>query len=305
VGLVYETVDAVRRFDRFPPPAGTDRWTLSEVQEFAHGFLFGEGGQERLAKLVALAVDEVSFERVVEAAIRNEFRMQARRTETGAVLRALTHAVERDDEIVVAGSTTATRTWSLLAHQSNDPYSGPHDPLVEAAYAVQNVRRARWSPISTRRSPIAQSDSLHRVLQAVLDRAGAPVQPRLMLDVMLARFPLAVGGEVELTDELVPEVAGSADVRLLAAEVWDQLTDNERLVSGILDLPVREIAAAAGLSRSTAQRAATAAREVLAAFLVDVDDQAGVVAELAQASAALRARGTARTGSASDIQEDN
>ena len=139
VTLVYETVDAVRRFDRFPPPEGTDRWAQSDVQEFAHGFLFGEGGPERLTKLVALATDEESFERVVEAAIRNEFRMQARRTETGAVLRALTHAVDRDDEIVVAGFTMATRTWSLLAHQSNNLHLGTRWPLIEAAYAVQNV----------------------------------------------------------------------------------------------------------------------------------------------------------------------
>jgi hypothetical protein len=304
VTLAYETVDAVRRFDRFPPPAGTDRWTESDVQEFAHGFLFGEGGPERLTKLVALATDEVSFERVVEAAVRNEFRMQARRTETGAVLRALTHAVGRDDQIVVAGSTTATRTWSLVAHQSNDPYSGPDGPLVEAAYAVQDVHRARWSPDSSRRSPIAESDSLRRVLRAVLDRAQAPVQPRLMLDVILARFPLAVGGEIELTDDLSPLAATSPEARLLAAEVWDQLTDNERLVCGILDLPVREMADATGLSRSTAQRAATNARDVLAVFLADVDDQAGVVAGLAEASEGLRARGTARTHSASGSQED-
>jgi hypothetical protein len=125
-----------------------------------------------------------------------------------------------------------------------------------------------------------------------------------MLDVILARFPLAVGGEVEFTDDLAKSLATSAEARLLAAEVWDQLTDNERLVCGILDLPVREMADTIGLSRSTAQRAATAAREVLAGFLSDVDDQVGVVAELALASAVLRTRGTARTGSASGIQED-
>ena len=125
-----------------------------------------------------------------------------------------------------------------------------------------------------------------------------------MLDVILARFPLAVGGEVELTDELSPLLATSAEARLLAAEVWDQLTDNERLVCGILDLPVREMADATGLSRSTAQRAATNARDVSAVFLADVDDQAGVVAGLAEASEGLRAVGTARTDSASGSQED-
>jgi hypothetical protein len=304
IDLVYETVDAVRRFDRYPPPEGTDRWTSDAVLEFAHDFLFGEGGPERLAKLAATATDEVSFERVVEAAVRNEFRMQARGTEKGAVLRSLAHAVERDPDIVAAGSTTTTRTWSLNEYQAKEPYSGPEGPLVAAAYAVPDVRRARWSSGSTRRRPIAQPDSLRRVLRAVLNCAAAPVRPALMLSVILARFPLAAGGEVELSDDLLPALTGSTEARLLASEVWEQLTDNERLVAGVLDLPVREMAEASGLSRSTAQRAATGARLVLTAFLTDVDDQAGVVAALAEMSSALRARGTARAGSASIDQEE-
>ena len=62
-----------------------------------------------------------------------------------------------------------------------------------------------------------------------------------------------------------PRRAASSASQLLASEVWEELTDNERLVAGILDLPVREMAETAGLSRSTAQRAATGAREVLVA----------------------------------------
>jgi hypothetical protein len=124
-----------------------------------------------------------------------------------------------------------------------------------------------------------------------------------MADVIVARFPLALSGQTEFLDDLVPLLADNA-ARLLASEAWDQLTDNERVVVGILDLPVREMADAAGLSRSTAQRASTGARVVLSAFLADVDDQAGVVAALADASSVLRARGTTRAGSASTSGEE-
>ncbi|MFZ6005790.1 MAG: hypothetical protein ACOYXM_17845 [Actinomycetota bacterium] len=305
IALVYETVDAVRRFDRFPPPAGALAWTVTAVQEFAHDFLYADGGPERLARIAATATDEDSFERVLEAAIRNEFRMRARSTDTGAVLRSLTHAVDNDPDIVVAGATPTTRTWSLPAHQHNLPYAGPTDVLVEAAHAAPDVRRARWSAESTRRAPIAAPDSLRRVLHAVLDRAGAPLQPRRMVEVILARFPLATTEDVDLTDELIPEVASSADSSLLARQVWEQLTDNERLVLGVLDLPVREMAEATGLSRSTAQRAATGAKEVLAGFLAGLPDQPGVVAALAAESAAARDRGTARAGSASTGEEED
>lgn len=304
VELVYDTVDAVRRFDRYPPPEGGDRWDETAVQEFAHEFLVGDGATERLTRLVATATDEESFERLLETAVRNEFRMQARRTDTGAALRALTHAVERDGDIVVSGTSTATRTWSLPEHEYNPTYSGSHVELIEAAYAVPDVRRARWSQTSSRRAPIAEPDSLRRVLRAVLDSAGAPVSPRLTLDVVLARFPLVVGGDIEFSEDVVPRDKQSPAAQLLAAEVWEQLTDNERLVAGILDLPVRDITDATGLSRSTAHRAVTSAREVLAAFLSDLDDQAGVVATLADASASVRARGTDRAGSASTGQEE-
>lgn len=304
VELVYETVDAVRRFDRFPPPEGTGSWTADAVAEVAHEFLYGEGGLERLAKLIATASDEASFERLLEAAVRNEFRLRARQSDTGAALRALTHAVEQDDEVVVAGSTTTTRTWSLAAHQGQLPYSGPVGPLIEAAYAVPDVRAARWSRDSLRRAPIAEPDSLRRILHAVLSEAAAPVSPRLMLEVVLARFPLIATEQVEFTEETVNSPGStSSEAALLAAEVWRQLNDNERLVAGVLDLPVREMAAATGLSRSTAGRAALSCREVLSAFLRDVDDQAGVVAALAAASAVACGRGTMRAGSASTSKE--
>lgn len=303
VELFYEAVDAVRRFDRFPPPEGAGSWTADAVAEMAHQFLYGEGGPERLAKLVATATDEASFERLVEAAVRNEFRLQARQSDTGAALRALTHAVEQDQTIVIAGATPTTRTWSLASHQGSLPYSGSVGPLIDAAYAVPEVRAARWSPDSRRRAPIAEPESLRRVLRAVLTEAGAPLSPRQMLEVVLARFPLITTERTEFDAANLTGHVSSPDAALLAAEVWEQLSDNERLVAGVLDLPVRDMANATGLSRSTASRAAAAARQVLSAYLRDVDDPATVVAALAAASAAARERGTMRAGSASTSSE--
>lgn len=303
--LVYDTVDAVRRFDRYPPPEGSDRWDATAVQEVAHNFLVGEGASERLTRLVSTATHEESFERLLETAVRNEFRMQARRTDTGAALRALTHAVGQDADVVVAGTTTTTRTWSLSKHKDNATYSGSHEDLVKAAYAVPDVQGARWSRASRRRAPIAAPESLRRVIRAVLDRAAAPVPPRLMLDVILARFPLVAGGDIELSDDVAPNENRSPVAQLVAADVWEQLTDNERLVTAVLDLPVRDVADATGLSRGTAHRAVASAREVLAAFLSDLDDQAGVVAALAAMSASVRSRGTDRAGSTSTSQEED
>lgn len=145
---------------------------------------------------------------------------------------------------------------------------------------------------SRRRAPIAAPESLRRVLHAVLAAAAAPVRARAMLQVILARFPLAATGPVELDEQMLTRSASSPEAALLASEVWQQLSDNERLVTGLLDLPVREMAAETGLSRSTAARAATSAKQVLSAFLSDVEDPAEIVQAPATASAALRERGT-------------
>ena len=297
--LVYETVDAVRRFDRFPPPEGSERWDADAVQDVAHDFLTAKGAIDRLRRLVVTATDEQSFERLVEQAIRNHLRMQARRTDMGAVLRALDHAVERDDDIVAAGTTATTRTWALAEQVGGAPYSGDPMTLLAAAHAVPDVRRARWSRTSTRRAPIAEPESLRRVLHAILDAAHGPVPRRLVADVVVARFPLTTDPpNTELDNDIVSIGLATPEATVVAEALWGQLNDNERLVAGVLDLPVREMAVATGLSRSTAQRAAMSARAVLSELLTDVTDQADIVAALAAASSAARQRGTVRAGSA-------
>jgi DNA-directed RNA polymerase specialized sigma24 family protein len=303
---LYETVDAVRRFDRYPPPEGYEAWDEAAVHEIAHDFLSGDGSNGRLARIVASATDEASFERVLEAAVRNHFRMAARKTDTGAVLRALTHAVDQDPTVIVSGGTTTTRTWALTQHAGQQPYAGETAPLVEAAHAVPDVRRARWSRDSQRRAPIAEPASLRNVIHAVLEAAAAPVAPRLMLDTILARFPLsAPGAPVDLDDTLIAAAAPSPESKLLALELFQQLSDNERLVVGLLGLPVREVADLSGLSRSTAQRAMTSAKAAAAEFLGDADDALGVLAAVAEASGSLRERGTVLAGSASAGHEED
>lgn len=42
-------------------------------------------------------------------------------------------AVGRDPEIVVSGTTSTTPTWALETHQSDQPFAGSTDTLVEAA----------------------------------------------------------------------------------------------------------------------------------------------------------------------------
>lgn len=309
--LVYETVEAVRRHHRFPPPEGVDRWDEGAVHEVAHEFLAGKSEEDkrraggRLRRLVASATDEGSFERLLHKAVLNHFRMEARTTNAGAVMRSLEHAIDGDDEIVTVGSSSATKAWSLRVHQDEFPYSGDPAVLVAAAHAVPGVRRARWSSTSRRRAPIAEPASFRRVIHAILEAARAPVLRRLFVDVVVARFPLAwEPPSVELDETLTGHVA-SPEATAVASVIWDELDDKERLVVAVLDLDVREIEERTGLPKSTAHRAKHSATKVLAEHLADVGDQSGVIAALAAASKALRRHGTLAAGSASEEAEED
>lgn len=305
VDLIYGTVAAVARFDRYPPPEGHDRWDADAVEAVAHDFIVDDPTAEkvssgRLSRLVATATDERSFERVVETSVRNHFRAMARRTDKGAALRSLRRAANRDDDVVVVGATATTETWSLAGFAHEAPYSGRVAPLIEAAYAVNDVRQARWSPTSKRRPPIAEPDSLRRVIHEILNTAAAPVAPRLMLEVIIARFPLVVSRpSTELDDAIAAPVAVSPEAGLLAAEIWEQLTDNERLVVAVLADKVRNVAAVTGLTKSTADRACRSARLVLKVCLDGLDDKDPVVAALRELSLRTQQRGTNLGGLAS------
>lgn len=309
--LLYDIVDAVRRFGHFPPPDGSGRWDEGAVHEVAHEFLVGKDDEDRvraaarLRRLVATATDEGSFELLLQEAVRNHFRMEARRTNVGAVIRSLEHAVKSDPEIVTVGSRSSTKAWALRRYAEQLPYSGNPDVLIDAAHAMPEVRRARWSATSRRRAPIAEPAYLLRVIRAILKAAKAPVLRRLFVDVIVARFPLAVDPPSVELDESLTDHAASPEATAVAAVVWEELNDNGRLVVGVLDLDARKIAAVTGLSKSTADRAKRSAKTVLAEHLDDADDQAGVVAALAAASKALQRRGTDAAGSASLRTEED
>lgn len=302
--LVYETVDAVRRFGHYPPPEGSDGWDAGAVQEVAHEFLGGKGARERLARLAATATDEHSFERLLHKAIRNMFRMEARTTNVGAILRALEHAIDRDDEIVTVGSESQTKAWSLRAYADGCHYSGDPAVLVDAAHAVPGVQRAVWNS-ERRRAPIAQPASLLNVIRAILSAAKSPVLRRLFVDVIVARFPLAWESPNVEMDDSFADAKISPDTAVIAQAIWADLEPSDRLVVAVLDLTTREIAEKTGLTKSTAHRAQVRVKKILADALADVDDLAGVVAGLALQSKILQHRGTIAAGSASQEGEED
>lgn len=301
--LLYETVDAVRRFGGFPPPDGYEHWNSDAVNEVAHDFVAAETGPARLRALVLAADDEESFERLLDTAVRNFLRSRARASDRGAMLRALRRIVTQDDRVVVIeDGQPGAGCWTLLEHADQAVFAGRSPDLIQAAYEVEGVRRARWRIDARHRPPLADAQSLQRVIRAVLERAAAPVLPATVLEVMIARFPFADSPSVALLEDqaFMGDVSENPATRTQAEWVWEQLSDNERLVCGLLDLRVREVELESGLSRGSAHRAMLSAKQVLAELLSDERDQAAVVRELRRLSEEVRHRGTDVIGLASN-----
>jgi hypothetical protein len=332
--LIYDTVAAVARFGRFPPPEGWVSWDSDVVQDVAHGFLTEKNAEKRFAKLVAEATDDGSFERLLQKAVRNHFRMLARATDMGATLRALRHAVGNDPEIIAQGSTPTTEMWTLARHKDQAPYTGRHGDLIDAAYSVTDAKPGKWAS-ANRRSPITDPQSLRRVVHAVLDAAGGAIPPKLLVEVIVARFPLTVPGAPVELDGAIPD-GSDPTARLAAVEVWNALTDNQRLLlwfykateapavddDGLdqqqdqdqdhLDavrphknMTVRQIAEASGLSKSTVQRVLDELPDELRPLLEEVDPRQhlAILRELRNMSSFFCARGTATLDSASTTAE--
>lgn len=311
--LLYETVDAIRRLRGFPPPKGYERWDEQAVAEVAHDFLTSPQAKERLIAIALRAGDESSLERVLEATVVNFLRSRFRQSERGRMLRALRRILEGDEQFVAIGSGSGGEGWALRETQSRPPYNDSVRTLLDAAYSVSGVQLARWRSDAKNRAPIAERSSLTAVLSAVLSAAQGPLSMNTLLDVIAARFPnnddpktVPIEDDAVLTDGglATAEVRSSQEVIELANFIWLQLSENERLVAGLLAQPVRDVAANTGLSRGSAHRAMISAREVIAELLDSDDEPLDVVARLRDLSAIARNRGTESGGLASSNGEE-
>lgn len=303
--LLYATVEAVRRFNRFPPPAGTAAWDTRAVQDVAHKYLDDES--KRIGRIVGAATSDASFERILQKAITNWFLMAARTTNTGAALAALRHSIDQNPRIISSGTTPTTRTYALQEHAEHMLYSGALQPLVEVAYAVDGVRAAKWKVDAKNRQPIAEPDSLRRVIEAILNAAGAPMTPRQLLQVIQSRFPATTSGDTEEPLDATSQTSGdpTSDDGVVAAAIWEELSPSEKLVVGLSDHTIREVEDATGLSRGTVHRAIQSSAVTVTVHLRGHPTPDGVMRAIKDWSAAARASGTTPKGSASRTSEED
>jgi uncharacterized protein YigA (DUF484 family) len=300
--LLYRAVRSVAVARGFPPPEGHSRWDDGAVQDVAHEFLDGERGQRRLSAIILASTDEESFEALLNTAVLNVHRDRGRRTDFGALVLRVTEILS--DEPQFRRDRTDPARWTLAAGRDGAS-SAPPTALERAAEAVHDVQVPRWSS-AVRRAPLADRATFVRLLTAILTAADGSATPADLARACERRLdgraaPLAV--EVDVLEFLGadPTAAPTEDDALngiVALQVFDALSERERLLLATFSLPVRSAAAKVGVGHS--QTAVLRRRLVdhLRSELADdpdSEDVFGVLLGLAEQWAVVRTDGRGAT----------
>ncbi|KUN54944.1 hypothetical protein AQJ46_49820 [Streptomyces canus] len=291
LSLIYKLIrEEVRRLPVLSPPGG---WQEADLEDLLGDFL-ADRIEPVTANLLALARNDDSVGKLLRTSIRYWLIDRSRKTAVVSVGRSLEKVLADSDafEVVPLGTEGAGR-WRL-AGTTVQPWSGPVTPLVEAAYAVPNVKIPKWSS-ETRRAPVADRASTEAVTIAVLTAASGSMEVAQLVEVFTARFPVVLdpvvvslpadaGSEITVNAQSSPEEIvfariDDAETTSLAEEVVSMLSPQERRIVPYLDAP-GEIQTLLGCGRSQAYHHAAHLREKLRQLVGDGDDVLSVGAEV-------------------------
>lgn len=255
--LLYATVRAVAVARRFPPPDGHFSWDDAGIQSTAHDFLQGSRGAKRLLDIALKSTDERSFGRLLERAVHNHLRDVARATDFGKLVIRTKELLRSVPEFVSVAASDGER-WTLAGH-SESPSDVASSDLASATASVQVVV-PRWTS-ETRDAPLADRDSMIRLITAVLSAADGAVNPVEIAHALAARLdhrrtPLTVeldqaGGQPELhVVDGDPEATTLSKMR--ATQIFNSLSDRERIIVATLDLNVRDLGSLVKMGKSQA-----------------------------------------------------
>ncbi|MFG2445007.1 hypothetical protein ACGFQG_19245 [Nocardia fluminea] len=271
--LLYATVSKIGRGRNFPPPTGFRAWNQDAVITTAHDFLTSTRAVERLVQIAATAYDDESLTRLLETAVLNFLRDQARQTVIGTQIRRLKTILAADDTFVINGETVG------LTGGPAEPYAADEAVLVRAARRVDAGTR-RWRPDAKRQGPLATKEEMVALIVAVLTAAEARLTFASLARVIARRFdldPLAATTEIDALDPTPQHSYDEVDVGDQAAHILDQLTDRERLVLPYLDMSTREAEQLLPLGRTTIANTQLRLKTLLADLLPHGDAGAAIL----------------------------
>ena len=284
VALARRLARAVVRLHNFPPLDRHLGWTPPAFNDLLQGFFAARPIEERLAVLLAAAPNEAAFVAGLETALVRHIQSELRRTPRGSIARTVRGVIDTDPRFELRQEHLALKAWPSTLQ----PAQCDEAVLHQAVRSVQLVVPA-WNPNSTHRAPFADRASLVRLLHTLLNSAGAPVSFNTVLAVVIRRSVVPeLSREVptddhtslaESPDEASPYAASRA------AEVWRQLTEQQRRSVGALGAGVREAAQHIGIGKSRAAEVLAETRAQLAVMLENDPDAVDVARELLRLAA--------------------
>lgn len=253
--LLYRLVRTVAISRNFPPPSGSRGWDDTAVTETAHDFLDGERGRRRVADIAIRSVDEITFERITEAAVVNHLREVSRRTDMGKLVLRVTEILTEEEDFQRIASQPAR--WALAGGRSA-PSTVPDTRLAVAVVNTQ-VTIPAWS--SERRSaPLADRETFIRMLRAVLAAADGSLTAADIAQAVATRLdprrtPLSI--ELDVLESIAERALGQdpaaqATTTIRAAQIFEQLDDRNRLLIATYEQPVRDLGELLAIGKSQA-----------------------------------------------------
>lgn len=243
--LLYRTVRLVAIGNGFPPPEGSPSWDETAVAETAHDLVKDERGAKRLLDIVVRSVDDRSFERLLEKAVLNFLRDVARGTDLGKlILRVKEILRDEDDFEAVPGSS---ERWTLSGGTAAPSAAGP-DALASATAGLQVVV-PKWTS-ERRDAPLADRPSFVRLMTSVLTAAAGSLTAVDIAHALTARLDhrrtahatnLDIQEQVSEPGRLSGDPAIHTVAELHALDIFDSLSDRERIIVTTLDENVRDL----------------------------------------------------------------
>ena len=282
--LLYETVRSVAVGNRFPPPENAVRWDETAVTEIAHDFVEGERGRKRLLDITIRSTDDRSFERLLETAVLNFLRDLARGTDLGKLIVRVKEILRDESDFkTVPGSP---ERWTL-ADGPTAPSTAALDKLATAAFAV-DVVVPKWT--SERRDPpLADRPSFIRLIRSVLTAAAGSLTADEIARTLTTRLdhrrtPLTVSLDI-LEQVSEPAQAGGDPAsgtvaQLHAIDIFNSLSDRERIIVATLEANVRDLALLIDVGKTQAALIRQRLFDRLRDELVDDEDPDGTVSGL-------------------------
>ncbi|WP_460528389.1 hypothetical protein [Flindersiella endophytica] len=226
------------------------------MTEAAHDFVKDERGANRLLDITVRSVDDRSFERLLEAAVLNFLRDVARGTDLGKLILRVKEILRGQDDFEAMPGRP--ERWTLTGGLKEPSRAGPNQ-LASATVGVK-VDTPKWT--SERRDPpLADRPSFVRLMTSVLTVAAGSLTAVDIAHALVARLdhrrtPLTVALDTreEISEPQVPggDPATQTVAKLHAAEIFDTLSDRERIIVTVLERNVRDLGQLIGTGKSQA-----------------------------------------------------